>query len=292
MIVDTVTGSSKVFGLIGSPVSHTFSPIIHNTIAKELGHELIYVPLLVQSDTLHDAIKGAFALYIQGLNVTIPYKNEVIKYLSKTDESASIIGAVNTLKRTENGYVGYNTDVIGIKETFLQNDITIAGKSVLILGAGGTANSAATAALSENASEIYIVNRTLEKAHAIVENSKKHYSKEIQVLSYDQLSEIDRADIVIQTTSMGFAEQVDCSPITDKSFFEKVTVCLDIIYTPWETLFLKDAKQSSVKCINGFEMLIYQAISSYEIWNEIMIDHETKRKICDKLTVYIQNGFA
>ena len=109
-----ITGTTRTCGLIGNPVEHTLSPVIHNTLAESLGHNLVYVPFLVQPDKLDEAVKGAEALNLLGLNVTVPYKSDVIKSLAEIDSLAKNIGAVNTLVRVEDGYKGYNTDMEGL----------------------------------------------------------------------------------------------------------------------------------------------------------------------------------
>ena len=138
-----VDGKTAVCGLIGNPVEHTLSPVIHNTLARMTGENLIYVPFRVEKERVEDALKGAFALNVLGLNVTVPHKSEVLPYLDGVDEEAAMIGAVNTLVRTEKGYRGYNTDLPGLYRALLSEGIQVEGEEILLLGAGGASRAAA-----------------------------------------------------------------------------------------------------------------------------------------------------
>ena len=131
-----IDGHTKLCGLIGNPVAHTLSPLIHNTLAELTGISLVYGSFLVDQGKLAEAVPGAFALHIHGMNVTVPYKSDVIPLLSEIDELAEKIGAVNTLVRTEDGFKGYNTDMPGLYRAMCGDGMEIANREVLILGAG------------------------------------------------------------------------------------------------------------------------------------------------------------
>lgn len=163
-----IDGYTRTCGLIGSPVEHTMSPAIHNTLAEAMGENLVYVPLHVQAGHVREAVEGAFALNLLGCNVTVPYKSEVIPYLKEIDPLAAKIGAVNTLVRTENGFRGYNTDMPGLLRALESDGVKTAGERVLILGSGGVARAVAVM-LSERAEEVIILNRTVEKAQKIAD---------------------------------------------------------------------------------------------------------------------------
>lgn len=292
MIYKRIGGSTKTLGLIGNPVKHTYSPIIHNTITNILNEEgysldCIYVPFETTEQNLDCAIKGAHALGIGGFNVTVPHKINVIQHACDLDHSAIQIGAVNTLKYTENGYVGYNTDIIGVTETFRQYDISLQNKTVLIFGAGGGAAAALFAVLQHQPAQVYIVNRTIQNAHNIAEIANRYYSESVSVLSYDQYENFfakKDIDLAVQATSVGLCSED--SIVRDKAFFEKISVCLDMVYNPWETTFLRDAKSYGAICINGFNMLLFQAIASYEIFHDIKLDQSVKFRLVDLLTDY------
>jgi len=269
--VDIVNGSTKVYGLIGHPIKHTLSPIIHNTLAKMLKYNMIYVPFDVPSGGLREALTGAYQLNIQGMNVTVPYKQEVIPFLSKIEGYANQIGAVNTLKRGKDGYIGYNTDAEGLLQSLIQNEIRISGKNIMIIGAGGAARAAAMVTASQNPKQIYIVNRTKEKAEELSKAVSSHYDVPVQYGSLHSMDNDFIVDLCIQTTSVGLLPGNDQSPITDEAFFSRVQAAVDLIYNPSETLFLKMAKKSGCKTVNGFGMLFFQAIRAFEIWNEITV---------------------
>ena len=168
-----INGHTRTCGLIGNPVEHTMSPVIHNTLAGMLSHNLIYVPLLVEEGNLKDAIKGAFALNLLGLNITVPYKSQVIPYLARIDDLAEKIGAVNTLVRISEGFAGYNTDMPGLYRAMSSEGIEIQGQDVILLGAGGAARAVAFLCASKGVNKVYLLNRSLEKALIVAEEDRK-----------------------------------------------------------------------------------------------------------------------
>lgn len=269
-----ITGQSMVYGVMGDPVGHSLSPQIHNLIACGMGHPLVYVPFHVDGARLGEAISGGHALRIQGMNVTIPHKRSVMPYLCDMDQKAKEIGSVNTLKYTVQGYVGYNTDHIGLARTFGRQGYDLKGKSVVVLGAGGSAYAACVMAASHGAKCIYIVNRSMDNAERLAVHLRAFYETPVAVLSYERVMEAEKREVVIQTTSLGFGVQAEGSPIDSTDFFVGVDIALDIIYHPWETVFLRDAKRMGVVTANGFDMLVYQAAASYEIWRGITLDEE------------------
>ncbi len=285
-IVDLVNGKTTSFMLFGRPVFHSFSPVLQNTIAKALNVNTIYTAVNV--DNLEAAVKGAYAMRIKGINVTVPYKEEVMPLLCGIDKKAEAIGAVNTLKYTENGYYGYNTDIIGLTMSLKLQGIDIKGKTVVVLGAGGAARAAVTMALTEGAAKTYIVNRTRKNAEAIRDNVLKYYDGEVYVCGYSQLDDIEGELIIIQTTSVGMGEGVYESPIKDNKIFERTAALVDIIYNPMETKIMADAWIYGVPTANGLDMLIYQGIASFEIWTGFKIDDKTKLKIRDRLRLYYE----
>ena len=146
-----INGYTRTCGVIGHPVEHTMSPAIHNTLARELGENLVYVPFHVPVGHVGQAVEGAYALNLLGMNVTVPYKSEVLPYLKETDPLAETIGAVNTLVRTEGGFKGYNTDMPGLYRAMSEDGVGIEGEDVLILGAGGVARAVAILAVRKGA---------------------------------------------------------------------------------------------------------------------------------------------
>ncbi len=290
MIDLCVGGKTKVLGLIGDPVEHTFSPLIQNSIAKKAKEDILYLPFHVRKEGLEYAVKGAYELGVKGLNVTVPHKKAVLDYLCGIDKKARAIGAVNTLKYTKDGYYGYNTDVLGIKSTFENNSISLKGKKVLIIGAGGSACSSLVLACESKAEKIIIANRTVENALKLIEHVKGFYDFNAEAISIDNIDNIKDLDIVIQNTTVGFGDKVKLSPVSS-DFFKKrnIEAALDVIYTPWKTAFLKLA-EGNCTALNGFDMLFYQAAAAREIWLDKQYDIKMKLELKKEIGEYMKNS--
>lgn len=288
MVNSLVNGKSQVYGVIGNPIKHTFSPTIQNTFARAMNKNIIYAPFLVKAEGLSEAIKGAYELGIGGLNVTVPHKKEVMKCLCGIDKRAEAIGAVNTLKYTPEGYVGYNTDVIGAYYALKNSGVEIKDKTVLVLGAGGAANACVVMAVSNGSKKVIIANRTLKNAQVLKEHITKYYSCDIETIEISKIYDIESCDIVINSTTLGFGDNVAKTPIEDKAFFKakRVEAVFDAIYSPWETRLLGDAISEGVLAINGFDMLLYQAVAAQEIWFEEKYPLATTESIKAELIAY------
>lgn len=245
---------------------------------------MIYVPFNVERGQVKTAVDGGRAMGIKGFNVTVPHKIEVMEALCGIDPVAERIGAVNTLKLTEDGYVGYNTDIIGLRKCFEERNCGLEGKTVVMAGAGGAANSAAMLAGEERVQKLIIVNRTLDKAKDLAERVKKYYDIQVESCGYDDMMDIEDPEIFIQTTSVGMGEGVWETPVKNAEFFKNVKMVVDIIYTPWETRLMKEAAEMGAVAVNGFDMLFYQGLASFEIWNDIKVDIKKAVELKDKLT--------
>ena len=288
-------GCTRVCGLIGNPVKHTLSPLIHNTLAQMLGINLVYVPFEVKEDNVGDAIRGADALDIFGLNVTIPHKSAVIPYLEEIDPLAKGIGAVNTLVRTKTGsFKGYNTDMTGLYHAMTDENVELKGKKVIILGAGGVARPAAFLCGSKGAGEIYILNRTYDRALEVADEVNKalakmgtdekitsdgldadgeitDYEKKVipmPLSDYKKLLTEGEEYIVLQCTSVGLFPDVNSAVIEDEEFYRHVSYAIDMVYRPVNTKFMKLAAAAGAKSFSGLKMLLYQGIDAFELWNK------------------------
>lgn len=286
MCVDMVNGKTEVYGIIGNPVEKSFSPVLQNTIARELGFNSAYVPFKVEKGSVNTAVCGGEALGIKGFNVTVPHKIEVMDALCGIDPVAEHIGAVNTLKLTDNGYVGYNTDIIGLKKCLEARKIEIQGKTVVLAGAGGAANSAAMLAGEEKAGQLIIVNRTEKKAENLAERVRKYYPINVKVMDYCSITNIENPDIFIQTTSVGMGNDIDGTPVSNPQFFDNVKIVVDIIYTPWETRLMREAAEHGAQTVNGFDMLFYQGLASFEIWHDIKVDSKRAEALKNELSKF------
>ncbi len=273
-------GRTRTCGLIGNPVEHTMSPVIHNGLAAEFGHNLVYVPFRVEQD-VKKAVEGAYALNILGMNVTVPHKTAVMDALVDVDPLAAQIGAVNTLVRTEGGYKGYNTDMPGLYRAMQTDGIEIKNADVLILGAGGVARAVAVLAAEKNAAKIRICNRTVEKAEAVVKEVKEHYpAADLEALALNDYRKLSGKDWVgIQATSVGMYPNVEDAVIEEADFYEKLKVGYDLIFNPYETRFMKLVKQAGKKACNGLKMLLYQGVIAYELWNGCAVTEKQAEKI-------------
>ena len=279
-----INGQTRLCGLIGNPVEHTLSPIIHNGLAEKMGQNLVYVPFHV-TNGLKEAVKGAYALNILGMNVTVPYKQEVIPCLQETDPLAKAIGAVNTLVRPEGGYKGFNTDMTGLLRAMYSEGIRITDEEILLLGAGGAARAVAFLCASEGAGKVWILNRSPEKAAAVAEEVNVHFGK--QILEPMALSDYrklpDRQFLAIQATSVGLSPQDDAVVIEDEAFYQKVHTGYDLIYRPFTTKFMKLVQKQGKPAYNGLKMLLYQGIIAYELWNDITVPEEMAAQIYQKM---------
>lgn len=280
-----INGTTRLCGLIGNPVAHTLSPVIHNTLAEKLGHNLVYVPFPVEKGRLSEAVKGAYGLNVLGLNVTVPYKSDVIGCLQEIDELAEKIGAVNTLVRTEGGYKGYNTDISGLYRAMQEEGMEITGKKVVLLGAGGAARAAAFLCGEKKAEKLYILNRSEEKAKLLAEeiNSAFEGSNVIPLALKDYEKLPEEKMIVIQGTSVGLYPNTEDAIIEDSAFYQRIEAAVDLIYKPAETKFMRLSKEAGAKTSNGLKMLLYQGITAYELWNQTVISKEESKEIYEAL---------
>lgn len=280
-----IDGHTKICGLIGNPVGHTLSPLIHNTLASLCGIPLVYGAFQVDEGRLKDAVAGAFALHMTGLNVTVPYKSDVIAELCAVDESAERIGAVNTLVRQENGFKGYNTDMPGLYRAMCSDGMELAGEEVIILGAGGAARAVAFLCATKGASHVYLLNRTLQKAEAIVREirEKTGYTQMTAMALADHRLLTGNSYLVIQSTSVGLAPHDGEAVITDEAFYRKVAKGYDLVYRPADTRFMQLVRAHGGEAFNGLKMLLYQGVIAFELWNGVEITDRQAEYVYEKL---------
>lgn len=260
-----IKGSTKVVGLIGEPVEHSFSPPMHNEAFKTLGLDYVYVPFNVSPNNLKSAIEGANSLNIQGLNVTIPHKINVINYLNELDPIAELIGAVNTIDFKN--LKGYNTDGIGCIRA-IEEVTKIKDKNIVVAGAGGAARAIVFYLAKYGAEEVNILNRNLKKAENLANDLLA--SNLISNVNSSDISEISKfisdADILIDTTPIGMHPNVSDEPIVKAADIHEELIVNDIVYNPNETVLLKEAIKANAKVVYGIKMLLYQGAESFKIW--------------------------
>ena len=253
----------KKYFVIGNPISHSLSPELHNFWIKKNNINAKYEKIKLEESDLKSFIDKLRNDEIHGLNVTVPFKNKVIKYLDKLSLEVETTNSVNTIYKSGNDIIGHNTDVAGFELGLRHSKINVLHKSVFILGAGGVVSSIIFSLLSMGCKKIYLTNRTIEKA----ENIKNKFD-EVEILKW---GEIPNFDIVINATSVGLK-----GDSLDLVFNVKDKIFYDVIYNPKETQFLKEAKKKGNKAENGKFMFIYQANQSFSIWNNVIpkIDDE------------------
>lgn len=279
-----IDGKTRTCGLIGNPVEHTLSPVIHNNLAQMLEMNLTYVPFLVEQDGLSKAVEGAYELNILGMNVTVPHKSAVIASLKEIDELAEKIGAVNTLVRCEGGYKGFNTDMTGLLRAMQTEDIHIKGEDVLLLGAGGAARAVAFLCAQGGAKKIYICNRTMQKAEAIVQEIKAQTAADIEAAAYEDIVSLPGDKfLAVQCTSVGLHPNVEDVVLADGPVYDRIHTGVDLIYRPYETQFMKLVKVHGGKTMNGLKMLLYQGIIAFELWNGCDVTQEQAEAVLQKM---------
>ena len=244
--------NTKLIGLIGHPIKQSYSPFIHNIAAQFKNIDHIYLPFDVVADNLKDALKGVVALGISGLNVTIPHKEKIIKYLDDLSEEAAMIGAVNTIVNEHGKLKGYNTDINGILESLTEFKDLIAGSKVCVIGAGGGARAVIYTLIRHfKPEQITIINRTIQRADTL----HNYFSETFH-----------SSKLIVNSTSVGMFPDVDDSPTNLKESFHKDQLVFDMIYNPTETKLLKLAKRQDAVTLGGLKMLVHQAAKSFELW--------------------------
>ena len=270
------------FSIIGNPISHSLSPIMHNHWFKKYNINAEYELFNINEDEIPNVMDKIKNKEIRGINVTLPYKKTVIPFLSKTVNDAKETHSVNTVMLDENGnLIGENTDVFGFQAAYLKSISNQEKKSkkVLILGAGGVAPSIIFALIKSNISDISITNRTYEKSLFLKQNFKR-----VKVIKWDECSkEVDKFDIIINATSLGLKPSDDFK--IDFSNYKKSMTYIDTIYNPAQTKMFKYFKSKNTKSFNGLNMLIYQGQKSFYLWNKINpeVDDDLIKQLESKL---------
>ena len=265
----------KSFAVIGDPIDHSLSPNIHSAAFRELNLDCSYIAYRIPQGELMEGIEGLKKIKINGFNVTIPHKIEMMKYLDKIDESCSLIGAANTVTNDDGILKGYNTDMDGFIEPFKKRDLKINDSKVLLLGAGGAARAIVAGIAKEKAKEITIVNRTQSNAESLLEFASKIGLNGNVMTRIEAEKKVNEYDIIINATSIGL--RTEQSPI-DLEEITRNTIVYDIVYMPMNTDFIKKAKEKEAKVIFGYEMLLGQAVRAFEIWHSIEAPYNAMKK--------------
>ncbi|WML45381.1 shikimate dehydrogenase [Neobacillus sp. PS3-40] len=260
----------KLFAVLGDPIGHSMSPLMHNDLFSFYKMDAHYHPLQVKAESLEDAVRGLKAIGIAGFNVTVPHKSTIIPLLDGIDELAGEIGAVNTVVNENGKLIGYNTDGPGFLAGVKDYIPSLTGKKVLIIGAGGAARAIYFTLVKNGPQRVDVSNRTVEKALKLVNECTKSISS--NALSLDQAGKrLEEYDIIVQTTMIGMYPIINEQPLSLSNLNENAVV-YDIIYNPLETEFLLKAKQKGAKIKNGIDMFVYQGALAFEKWTGVSPD--------------------
>ena len=264
-----ISGKTKVCGVIGDPIEHTMSPVMHNAAFKELGLDYLYVSFRVRKEELGKAVESIRALNIRGLNVTTPHKVAIIPFLDELDPLVERIGAVNTIVNDDGVLTGYNTDATGFLQALLDKGVKPERKNTVILGAGG-ASRAISFILAERGAHLVILNRLLELdwAEELAQRISQVFKKEVRALELNEKNlemMLEGADILINATSVGMSPDVDETPVPAR-LLKPALIVFDIVYNPIQTRLLKEAEAAGAQTIGGLDMLVWQGAIAFEKW--------------------------
>ncbi|WP_408954687.1 shikimate dehydrogenase [Natroniella sp. ANB-PHB2] len=277
-----INSSTKLVGLLGDPVEHSKSPVMHNAVFDQLDLNYRYLAFQVKAEEVKEALQGIKALGIKGVNVTIPHKEVVINSLDSLSKEAKLIGAVNTIENKEGRLIGHNTDGQGfMKALEKEGGFSAQGKKVLIIGAGGAAKAVAFQLGLEGASELYITNRTFESAVNLAKDlDEKLTLSKVKAFPLEEealVNDLPELDLIVDTTPIGMYPQTNIAPVIGDRLLEKSSLITDLVYNPVETVLLKRAKELGVKTVSGLGMLIYQGAIAFEIWTGQKADVEVMK---------------
>ena len=253
----------KTFAVIGDPIDHSLSPTIHNAAYRELGLECTYIAYKIPKDQLDVEIDSLKKIKISGFNVTIPHKINMLEFLDEMDENCRIIGATNTVINDDGYLKGFNTDMDGFLEPIKNRNISIKDSNVLLLGSGGAARAIIAGIAKEKAKKVTIINRTIEHATQLKEFSA-NIGLDAEVKSFTEMNDLHTDyNFIINSSSLGLKNE---SNIVPPEIINEETIVYDIVYKPVNTELIKESKKKNAEIIYGYEMLLSQAVRSFEIW--------------------------
>ena len=269
-----ITGHTHLTALLGSPVAHSISPLMHNEAFRLLGLDYVYLCFEVNEETLPAAVEGLKTCGIRGFNLTMPNKNKVVELLDELSPAARLIGAVNTVVNDNGKLTGYNTDGVGYMQSVKDAGYDIIGKTITVMGAGGAATAICAQAALDGVETIHIfarkTSRFWERTQKLVYNINSTLScHAILHENGDQAAlreSISQSALLLNATSVGMAPGTDASIITDTSLYRPDLIVSDVIYNPRETRFLREAREAGCQTFNGMYMLLYQGAEAFRLW--------------------------
>lgn len=263
----------NLFGLIGKKLGHSLSPEIHEKIFEGLNIKGNYSLYELDENSVSKGIESFKLLGYKGVNVTIPYKEEVIKTLDYISEDAKNIGAVNTIAFKNGRVEGYNTDYYGFGMLLEENNIIVEDKKVVVLGNGGASKAVIQYLKDKKARDIYLVSRRCKESEEV---------DGVHIINYEILESLNGGDVIINCTPVGMYPNIEGTPVKER-IIKEFSSAVDLIYNPMETEFLALGKKNGLNIANGLLMLVGQAVKAEEIWNDISIDKDTIMKVYEFL---------
>jgi len=269
----SITGTTVLTGLLGSPVSHSISPLMHNEAFRLLGLDYVYLCFDVGTDNLKEVVNGLKLMGVRGFNCTMPDKNLMFELADEVSPAAEIIGAVNTVLNDNGTLKAYNTDGIGYMQAVKDAGFDIIGKNMTLLGAGGAATAVCTQAALDGVKNINVFSikdQFYSRAEGLVDRINKN--TDCHAVLYDMADKdtlynsIENSHILTNATSVGMAPNTDNCIIDNEDVFRSDLIVSDVIYNPRETKLLRIAKEHSCKTFNGLYMLLYQGAEAFKIW--------------------------
>ena len=278
-----ITGHTGFMALLGSPVSHSVSPLIHNESFRKLNLDNVYLCFDVTEETLPEAVAGLKTCGIRGFNLTMPCKNKVAELLDELSPAAKMIGAINTVVNENGRLIGYNTDGIGYMQSIIDAGYNVIGKTMTVMGAGGAATAICAQAALDGVKKLHIfarpTSRFWERTVKLVETINT--TTECKAILHDNADSAAlkaaalESALLVNATSVGMAPNTDASIITDTSIFHPDLIVSDIIYNPRETRLLREAREAGCRTFNGMYMLLYQGAEAFRLWtgHDMPVDH-------------------
>lgn len=268
-----ITGHTRLTGLLGSPVAHSISPMMHNEAFRQLDLDYVYLAFDVNADDLAETVKGLRLLNVKGFNVTMPHKNQMLELMDELSPAAEMIGAVNTVNHMDGKLIGYNTDGVGYMTSVKDAGHDIIGKKMTLLGAGGAATAILAQAALDGVAAIdvfSIKDAFYDRAQRMVDtiNQRTQCQVTLNELPDDVTlrKSIKESAILVNGTSVGMKPHIDASIINDTSFFRPELIVSDVIYNPETTKLMSLAQSVGCPTFNGLYMLLYQGAEAFKIW--------------------------
>ncbi len=282
-----INAQTNLTGIIGNPIGHSFSPMMHNYLYELLDLNYVYLAFDIKKKLLEDGVNGLVALGARGFNVTVPHKESILPMLDEVEKSAKIIGAVNTVLVENGRIIGYNTDITGFKKSIQDAGFDSKGKIVSVLGGGGAARAAIIGLIELGVSKVNIINRDNERAQQIITTYEKNGIDNINnILAKDVEEAIKQSSLIINATSVGMKGYLQSqSPLPGEYFNEEMWVC-DMVYNPQETVFLSEAGRKGCKLIDGLDMLVHQGADAFKIWTNVEPPREKVKELILKYISY------